>query len=199
MDKLKDKHQLHLLTDEQLAELEKIRWKEYTPALVLEARAMLGRELAHLADDVAQEAIYQAVAAYGGYKESGYLKAWLKKITRRVAVTQYRTHTTRDLATGGKRPAAFVGLEALDGHAAETPDPDRELDGLILRRKVLTLSERPRTILLARVDAGFSFGDIGLSLGISRQAVHQHYRAAVAQLSAWMMEVNPAQVDKRRI
>lgn len=132
----------------------------------------------HDAEDVTERTFVAALAAIGGFKDSGAsFRSWLFRIAHNQVANQLRSRGRRatapleqaDEAAGDDDPAAAVA-------AAE--------DARRLRRALQALSEDRRQVLVLRFVDGLSAREIGVVLGRSEGAVRVLQHRALRELGA---------------
>lgn len=110
---------------------------------------------AELAADLVQETYYQAWKGRKGLREADKALPWLLSILRRRI---YHEYEARD-----RSAAVFMNLPELPDTAGHEPDADLLID---ISRAIAGLSLPHREILLLYVLHGFTYEEIGATLGI---------------------------------
>ena len=107
------------------------------PALRRYAHALLREREA--ADDLVQDTLERALAAWSGRRRDGDLRAWLFAIERNLYLARLRRR--------GRR-GAHLGAEALDSLADPAPDPEATLAARDVLAGLDGLPEEQRSVLL---------------------------------------------------
>jgi RNA polymerase sigma factor (sigma-70 family) len=108
-------------------------------------------------------------------------------------VFQTAANLLRDRARRAQvRRAYSEAVSVTEGLGVELLDPHRIAAGrddlAALRRGLMTLPERTRTIFVLYRIENLSLDDIAVAFGISKSAVKQHVMKAMASLMAFMRE-----------
>lgn len=133
------------------------------------------------ADDVAQQAWTQALAAYPGLRSADNLRGWLLTITHRCATDVHRRRARTPVATGDVP-------ERSDPMATEVDVVD---DGP-LWRAVRALPERQRTALALRYLADLDHATVATAMGTTPAATRRLVSDALATLRA---DLTPQEVS----
>lgn len=142
-------------------------WREIYTATRERLFALLAYHIGNReeARDVLQDVYVGAVRGIGAYRGEGSLEAWLAGIALRRA----RDWKRRLL---GK----FKRTDTLEGelsHQEGLPQPDPE-QGRRLRQALGLLPERQRSAVLLHVWMGYSFREVGDTLGVSEATARVH-------------------------
>lgn len=143
----------------------------------------------HLGADLAQDVLARAFRSIAGLRDREALRGWLF----RIAVNRFNDHIRRSRAL-----RIDVGpVPEREAPAAERPDREAmasELDQ-VLRRELVKLPERQRTVLMLHGVRGMRQPEIAEVLGISVDAVKMslfHAREKMRSRLAHYMERVPA-------
>lgn len=168
-------------------------------------RDMVRPGAAHLLDDLLQEGMVGLVEAarrydpelgvkfssFAAHHIRGHVLAAVRDQLGAVKLPKYHWEH-------GRRPSAPVPFDApsptssdentspRERLADESPTPAEVIEGVDLERRtravIIGLSPRLRDVMLARLDEGLTLEEIGRRRGISKQAVQQLERRAIAIL-----------------
>lgn len=125
---------------------------------------------AHVAQELAQEALVRACERWSGVREMRAPGAWVHRVAMNLANSRFRR-----------------GKAELRAHARHGPHPQVSLDAdageaLAVRRAVSRLPATQRTVLVARFYLGWSVAETAEWLELSRDAVSAHASRALKQL-----------------
>jgi RNA polymerase sigma factor (sigma-70 family) len=125
------------------------------------------------ADDVAQQAWTQALAAYPSLQSSRNLRGWLLTITHRCAMDAHRSRGRRavpsdavtELAEGGRAGPGAAGLGAVGhGRGGHVAGPEAGLPDTDLWKRVADLPERQRQAVVLKYVADLDHNAIAQAL-----------------------------------
>lgn len=124
------------------------------------------------AQDMLQEAFLVIFRDLGQYKGDGALRAWLQRVTVRVALQSLRR----------KNPLRHA--EDYDDLPPDAYDfnPDTELNGEAILRMVQQLPPGYRAVFNLRCMEGFDYPEIAAELGIAESSARSQYARACKQL-----------------
>lgn len=135
------------------------------------------------ARDLAQQVFLRAV--------DGWSRTWMRLRRQRIPFRAWLIRVAVNLGKNHARQAARWALEPLDLEAE--PPSQRPLAVEVLekaekarmaRALALQLPRRQREVLTLRIDAGLTFEEIAVSLGITANNAKVHYHHAVRRLAA---------------
>jgi len=127
------------------------------------------------ADDVAQQAWTQALAAYPGLRSAANLRGWLLTVTARCAIDAHRARARRPLPTEQlpERAAPAVPVDTGDGP---------------LWQAVRGLPQRQRTALVLRYLADLDHAQVARAMGTTPAATRRLVSDALGALRATVSE-----------
>jgi RNA polymerase sigma factor (sigma-70 family) len=128
--------------------------------------SQVGRERA---DDVFQETMLAALAAYPALRDPGAVRAWLLQIAARKALDAFRA--------GARAPRAVAEIEDT---AAATADPQPRDDELWDR--VRTLPEKQRQAVALRFVLDLEYADVGAAMQTTPEAARRNVFEALRSL-----------------
>jgi RNA polymerase sigma-70 factor (ECF subfamily) len=149
--------------------------------MIRAARRVVGE---HESEDVAHDAVVQALSASAGFREDARVGTWLHRIAVNAALMNYRYHTR------AARRLTRAKDEAVDanwlGHPADTDTAAVALEGheqrLRLRHAVAELPEAYREVIELCVYREQPPGDVAGTLGITPSAVRTRFSRAQDRL-----------------
>ena len=121
------------------------------------------------ADDVFQETMLAALAAYPSLRDPGVVRPWLLRIAARKAVDAFRSDA--------RSP---VPVEEPDAGAAPAPDPPDD----DLWARVRALPDKQRQALALRFVADLDYAGVAAAMGTSRAAARRNVFEALRTLRA---------------
>jgi RNA polymerase sigma factor (sigma-70 family) len=132
--------------------------------------SQVGREGA---DDVFQETMLAALAAYPTLRDPGAVRAWLLQIAARKALDAFRARAR------APRPVADVADVAADTAtaSADPPPPDEELWS-----RVRALPEKQRQAVALRFLLDLEYADVGAAMQTSPEAARRSVFEALRSL-----------------
>jgi len=139
---------------------------DHGPGLWRFCLAEVGRDRA---EDVFQETLLAALAAYPTLRDPGRVRAWLMTIATRKAVDAYRTRARDPL------PTADPGAGLAGG--GELATPDGELWGSVAR-----LPPKQRQALALRIVADLAYQDVATAMGTTVEAARRNVFEALSRL-----------------
>jgi RNA polymerase sigma factor (sigma-70 family) len=126
------------------------------------------------AEDVAQQAWTQALAAYPGLRTASNLRGWLLTVTARCAIDAHRARARRPVPAA-QLPEQADGPRGLD--AVEQGDGP-------LWRAVRSLSQRQRTAVVLRYVADLDHAQVARAMGTTPTATRRLVSDALTTLRA---------------
>lgn len=151
---------------------------EHGAALVLYAR-----QWCHVPEDVVQDAFLQLMRQVELPKN---IAAWLYRVVRNGAISQYRSATRRD-----RHESAVAHQGEPWFHSAI----DERLDASAATEALAQLPPEPREILVARLWGGLSYDEIAELTETSRTTVFRRYQAALTSLRERLRVPCPGESD----
>jgi len=146
----------------------------------LAAFAMRWVDHAEEAQDAAQAALADALAALPGLADPGAFKGWLYGI----ALNECRKRRRR----AGRLRRALAGLRgALAARLAGAPAPS-DVDGEAVRAAVARLPERQRATVELRIWEGLSCAEAAVALGCTEGTIKANFHHAMKKLRADLEE-----------
>lgn len=140
------------------------------------------------ADDVFQETMLAAMAAYPSLREPGRVRSWLIRIAARKAMDLFRSEARAPLYVEEPVTADSLG----SGPEAELPD-DRLWD------RVRSLPTKQRQAVALRFVLDLDYREIGTTMGTSPEAARRNVFEALKALREQLGDVPPpARADAQR-
>jgi RNA polymerase sigma-70 factor (ECF subfamily) len=158
--------------------VEEQRFCEYvagrSPALLRTAYLLMGDR--GRAEELVQTALVKTYLAWGRIRDVGALDGYVRRVMATTATSWGRRRWSGEVASA-VQPEGTVGDSA--GELAEADE---------MRRLLLTLPARQRTVLVLRFYDDFSEGEVAAALGISRGAVSAYAARGLAALRVKLTE-----------
>ena len=123
----------------------------------------------YLAEEITQETFYQAILSIHRYRGSCELFTWLASLAKHTYYKYLRRHKRR---ADNLEINVETLMEYCQGELAESPEEIyiREVTAEDVRRKLQTLPEKYRDVMILRVYAELPFSQIGATLGITENS-----------------------------
>ncbi|MGI8803433.1 MAG: RNA polymerase sigma factor [Solirubrobacteraceae bacterium] len=128
--------------------------------------SQVGRERA---DDVFQETMLAALAAYPGLRDPASVRSWLLRIAARKAIDAFRA--------AGRAPVPVPEVAEVAGAGAESELADEELWA-----RVRSLPEKQRQAVALRFLVDLEYADIGAAMETSAEAARRSVFEALRAL-----------------
>jgi RNA polymerase sigma-70 factor (ECF subfamily) len=119
------------------------------------------------AEDVVQDLFVGLPEAIGRYREQGYLRAWLRRLTIRLALMRLRSGRLRR-------------EETIETHSPSVPGD--VLGDTAVREAMATLTPDDRAIVILKIVEGYDHREIAELLGIRRGTSEVRLHRALARL-----------------
>lgn len=147
------------------------------------------------AEDVAQQAWTQALAAYPGLRSAANLRGWLLTVTARCATDAHRARSRRPVPSQELPEDAPVhpGRAVVDPQAAV----EEALDGGLLWHAVRRLPERQRTAVALRYIVDLDHAAVARVLGTTPAASRRLVSDALASLRRAVPDPYEGTPDRR--
>lgn len=133
-----------------------------------------------LAEDVAQDALVNALKGLAGFRGDASFRTWILRITVNTAMSARRRKTRR----------REVSLEVVGEATNEERPPDREaLDRIESERVEAALSrlpEKQRLTVSLRLRQGLSYREIGEVTGSTEGSARVNYHLGIKRLKQWL-------------
>ena len=140
----------------------------------------------YLAEELTQETFYQAILSIHRYRGSCELFTWLASLAK---------HTYYKYLRRRKKSAGDIDVDTLMEYCREelSESPEeiylREVTAEDVRRKLQTLPEKYRDVMILRVYAELPFSQIGATLGITENSAKIiYFRAKKKMLEEYRRE-----------
>lgn len=125
-----------------------------------------------LAEDLVQETFARAWKSLGSLKEESAAKSWLMTILRRENARRFE-----------REQPVTVGIEYADLEVGKGHGPEHDMERGLVHRAILSLKPEYREPLIMQVIGGFSYREIGETLGLDQGAVVMRLYRAKRKLS----------------
>lgn len=132
------------------------------------------------AEDVLQNAVMRAFAAFDRYRENASFRAWMYRILTNEIYAINRRHKRSEILAEAEVVDALAALEDTAAYTDWLVNPDRLLDALDdkIVDSLDLLTENERGVLLLRAIGGFRYKEIAESMQIPVGSVMGHLARA---------------------